>query len=93
MTDDLFSEMYEERAAVYEFDALMTREQAEAQALLDSEAWREACEGRSVALMDSREARRAYLENVTKKRGQASGDRLRQLVEKNFKKIREEAGK
>lgn len=92
MNLDLFgettAEAFEERAAIRQFDGLMTREQAEELALLDSEAWREACEVRYVALLPDRQSRLNYLADVVKKRGEEAGARLRSLVEKNFAEIR-----
>lgn len=87
MTDDLFaaaSEMAEERAGILEFDALMTREDAERLGKLASEEWRHACEVRTVVAMPSAGQRREYLELVEKRRGKASGDRLRDAVSREW---------
>lgn len=46
---DMFAvaeEMAEERAAIMEFDGLLTRTEANRLGLLESERWREACEVR-----------------------------------------------
>jgi hypothetical protein len=43
----------------------------------DSEAFRRACEVRYVVAMPSHEARRWFLDQVAKARGQAAADRLR----------------
>jgi len=94
MTDDLFAETaaeaFEERAAILEFDGLLTREKAEELGLLESEAWRDACEVRYVARLPTRKQRVEYLEGVAKKRGQASADTLKVKVEKEFYAIRSE---
>ena len=52
--NDLFesiNEIREERAAICEFDGLLTREQAEKQGLLESEQYRVACEVRKAMEM------------------------------------------
>lgn len=45
-----------------------------------SEDWRHECEARYVAELPGLEARRAYLEKVTTKRGAAAGEQLKALV-------------
>ena len=46
----------------------------------DSEAWRHQCEAVAVARLPTLEMRRTYLEDVTRIRGKAAGDRLRATV-------------
>ena len=73
------SEIKEERAAACEFDGLMTREQAEAQGELESEAYRQACEVRHVLGLSLSE-RQEYLNRVEKVRGVSAGGELREAV-------------
>lgn len=77
--NDLFdvSEMYEERAAIREFDGLMTREEAERLGKLDSEAWRHACEIRWILKLPSLDERRAFFAKVESARGKAAADKLK----------------
>lgn len=88
MTFDLFAETtieaFEERAAIREFDGLITRERAEELAALEAERWREACEVRYVIWLNSRQERNDYLAAVRIKRGAEAADRLKSLVEKDF---------
>ena len=74
--NDLFSEIYEERSAIAEFDGLLTREEAERRGLLEAEAYRHACEVRTVAAMPLME-RRAFLDDVENRRGAKAADKLR----------------
>ena len=72
---DLF-EIFEERAAICEYDGLLTREEAEKQGKLESEQYRHACEVRDILsrpLMD----RRALLADIEQKRGMEAAERLR----------------
>lgn len=78
MTDDLFAEAYEERAAIMEHDAGMPRAEAEVAARTDTEEWRHACEVRAVVKMPDNETRREFLAAVARYRGQPAADRLRQ---------------
>ena len=81
--NDLFesiNEIREERAAICEFDGLLTREQAEKQGLLESEQYRVACEVRKVLEMPLNE-RREYLAKVDHARGKSSGQELRAQVQ------------
>jgi hypothetical protein len=78
--NQIADEIFEERAAILEYDALMTREDAERLAMLESEQYREACEVRSVLKMPSKLARRDYLQRVRDARGDESADRLERLV-------------
>lgn len=87
MTFDLFqsaSEMAEERAAIREFDGLMTREDAERLGKLDAEEWRHACEVRHVLAMPSRLDRADYLKLVDSRRGKDAGQRLRDSVQREW---------
>jgi hypothetical protein len=45
-----------------------------------SEDWRHECEARHVARLPSRDARRAYIERVTAKRGAQAGQALQALA-------------
>ena len=83
MTDDLFSEIFEERSAICEHDGLLTREAAEAQGKLESEAYRAACEVRYVLAMPLAE-RRDYLELVAQKRGDNAADTLKGEIQREW---------
>lgn len=76
-------EIREERAAICEYDGLMTREQAEAQGELESEAYRQACEVRYVLGLSLIE-RQEYLDRVEKVRGVRAGGELRAAVRKEW---------
>ena len=80
MSEEIATEIFEERAAICEFSGLMTREQAEAMAMLESEKYRQACEVRTVLAMPLDE-RRPFLSAVERKRGKAHADQLRGLVQ------------
>lgn len=84
---DLFesaAEMAEERAGILEFEALLTREEAEKRGLLESEEWRHACEVRRVSNMPSLSARREYLASVESQRGKKSADKLRSDIQREW---------
>ena len=74
------NEIREERAAIAEYDGLLSREDAERLGLLESERYREACEVRYVLAIHGTEKRRAYLCLCEKHRGKAAADRLRDAV-------------
>lgn len=80
MTTELIcKEIAEERAGICEFDGLLTREEAEAQGALESEAYRQACEVRTV--LDMPMAKRSgYLDRVAYLRGDKAANELRNLV-------------
>lgn len=48
----------------------------------DSEAWRHEAEARSIAALPSLAQRRAWLEDIERKRGKAAADRLRSTMRK-----------
>ena len=73
---DLFSEIYEERAAICEFDGLLTREEAEKQGKLESEQYRHSCEVRDILNRPLME-RRSLLADIEQRRGKDAADRLR----------------
>lgn len=54
-----------------------------------SEAWRAECEARHVLAMPNIHARRVYLADVAKKRGEVAGKALGDLVRKVWLKARE----
>lgn len=68
---------FEERAAIMEFDGLMTRKEAEEKALTDSREWMEACELRMLLKMNV-EGRRQYFQEVARKRGEQAEKDLKQ---------------
>lgn len=77
---DLFTEVFEERAAIQEFDGGLNREIAERMAAASTEAYRHACEVRDVVSRyrkDGGEAVKDFLSQVAKHRGQSAADRLR----------------
>ena len=80
MSDDLFAEIFEERAAICEHDGGLPKDQAEAIAAVQVENFRHACEVRNVVARyrkDGGEAVKEFLAQVSKHRGQAAADRLR----------------
>ena len=79
MSEEISAEIFAERAGICEFSGLMTREQAEAIAMLESEKYRQACEVRTVLAMPTFD-RRSFLSAVEVKRGKAHADQLRELV-------------
>lgn len=78
------AEMAEERAGILEFDALLTREEAERIGKLESEEWRHACEVRTVLAMKGSAQRREYLDMVDSRRGKVAGNKLRDAVSKEW---------
>lgn len=86
MTGDLFGEVFEERAAIRQFDGLLDREEAERLGLLDAEEWRHACEVRLVLSMPTADERRGYLARAENARGVAAVKRLRQDVKKEWER-------
>ena len=83
MTDDMFTEIFEERSAICEYDGLLTREEAEKQGMLESEAYRAACEVRYVLALPLAE-RRDYLELVAQKRGDNAADTLKGEIQREW---------
>lgn len=80
VTDDEQQELFEERAAIREFDGGMDRESAERAACADVERYRHACEVNYLVTLGSKEGRRGvdrYLALVAQKRGSAAAERLR----------------
>lgn len=47
-----------------------------------SEAWRHECEARAIAALPTLADRRAWLDAIEKRRGQAEADRLRETMRK-----------
>lgn len=83
VANDLFraaTEMAEERAAILEFDGLMTREEAERLGKLEAECWRMACEVRWICDMPDRKKRADYLAMVEKQRGMVAANELKRMV-------------
>ena len=77
---DLFAEVFEERAAIHEYEAGMDRATAETMAAASTERYRHACEIRSVVAKyqtEGGEAVKAFLAQVAKHRGEPAADRLR----------------
>ena len=73
------AEIQEERAGICEFDGLMTRKDAERMGMLESDAYRMACEVRTV-LGWSLTKRRDYLDMAEKIRGAHAVGELREAV-------------
>ena len=46
----------------------------------DSEAWRHECEARAIAMLPTLAERRAWLENLERRRGKAAVDILRETM-------------
>lgn len=88
-------EIYSERAAICEFDGLITREQAEAQGMLESQRYRESCEARDVVQTyypDSVKLQ-LYLAKVLTQRGEKATNKLRADCRLAWKDKRVEAAK
>ena len=82
MTEDeaiTAKEIESERSAICEIDGLLTREQAEAQGLLESDRYKASCEVRAVLAMPFSE-RKPYLTMVGEKRGLPARDALAKAV-------------
>lgn len=80
VTDEEQQELFEERAAIREFDGGMDRESAERAARADVERYRHACEVNYLVTLGSKEGRRGvdrYLALVAQKRGADAAERLR----------------
>ena len=78
------AEIAEERAAICEFDGLLTRSEAEKQGLLESERWRHACEVRQVMSIPSLAERRTYLSMVETQRGKEAANKLREDIQREW---------
>jgi hypothetical protein len=78
-TETTANEIYHERAAIVEHDGLLTREQAEAQGLLESEQYREASEARDVVtrFYPSVPQLEAHFALVLIKRGKEATEKLK----------------
>ena len=79
MTDDE-QELFEERAAIREYDGGMDRESAERAARADVERYRHQCEVNYLVELGRKEGRRGterYLLLVERKRGTPAAERLR----------------
>lgn len=74
------AELFEERAAIAEFDGGLSREDAEKQAAAEVEKHRHECEVRWVIGLETLEARRKYMVDVENVRGKVAADRLRDDV-------------
>jgi hypothetical protein len=78
-------EFFEERAAIMEFDGLLTREEAERRGKLETEEYRHACEVREIASWPL-QARRAHITGVEHWRGKAAADRIKSDLLKLWEK-------
>lgn len=76
------AEPFEERAAIIEYcgGININREEAEEAARAEVERFRNACEVRTVAGLESDAARAEFLADVAKKRGNEAAQRLRRDV-------------
>jgi len=92
MTETICKEIREERAAICEFDGMLTREEAEQRGMLESETYRRSCEIRTV--LDMPQASRAgYMDRVEKMRGAKAANELRESVRNEWFKRRAREGK
>lgn len=83
-------ELFNERAAIREYDANKTRQEAERLARQDVETYRHQCEVRDVVAKyrkNGADAVRAYLLKVEAQRGSEAADRLRQDVWAEIKNL------
>ena len=84
LDSEVEAEVFAERAAVAEFDAGMSREDAEAAAREYVERYRHECEVRWCCAHASRV--REYVEEVRKKRGDESADRLQRDARDQYRR-------
>ena len=77
--DAATTEVYEERAAIREYDGKQSRADAEAAARLEAEQFRHACEVREYARW-TRDALVAQLQAIATNRGRAAAERIRDDV-------------
>ncbi|MBK8772244.1 MAG: hypothetical protein IPM06_17725 [Rhizobiales bacterium] len=74
--DEIDTELFEERAAIMEYDGGLSREEAEYKARIEVEAKRHACEVKYVLALENAE-KAAYFDLCRKRRGDAATERLR----------------
>ena len=89
VTETICEEIREERSAICEFDGLLTREEAEARGMLESETYRKSCEIRTVLEMPTT-SRAGYMDRVEKLRGAKAANELRNAVRTEW--LRRKAG-
>ncbi len=92
MGEDVDAELFEERAAIREFDGGQSREDAEREAALEAEAHRHRCEVRWTVQQFYPDADRlkAHLALIALKRGQAASDRLRDDCRDEWRRFRDD---
>lgn len=80
MVEVICKEIAEERAGICEFDGLLTRQRAEELGMLQSEAYRKACEAREKVreCFPDHGKLECYLALVVTKRGKEASDNLRE---------------
>lgn len=82
-TEVICKEIAEERAAICEFDGLLTRAEAEVRGILESETYRKSCEIRTVLDMPQ-SSRAGYMDRVEQMRGVKAANELRESVRKEW---------
>lgn len=94
MTSTTDLELFEERAAIREFDGGQSREDAERDAAADVEAHRHACEVRDIvrSCWPDGDRVKARIEAVRKRRGDVSAGRLAEDCRVEWRRYRDEMG-
>ena len=82
--EEAAKEVFEERAAIAEFDGLLTREEAEKLGLLASRRYLEDCEINEICNMPSLEQRKTYLAMIEKARGKAATDHIKNQLQREW---------
>lgn len=90
--EDVDAELFEERAAIREFDGGQPREEAEREAAIEAEAHRHRCEVRWTVgrFYPDPDRLKAHLAMIALKRGQAASDRLRDDCRYEWRKYRDD---
>lgn len=80
-------EIFEERAAIFEYEAKMQRDEAHRKATEHIEKYRAECEARWVLNLKDKQARLNYIALVETKRGKISAQKLREdVLTEHFKR-------
>ena len=80
-------EVFEERAAIFEYEAKQQRDAAEKKAQEAVEKYREECEARYVLNLSDKIERNAYIKRVEERRGKEAAQKLREdTLAEHFKR-------
>ena len=86
-------EVRQERAAIAEYDGLLSRAEAEKLGALESEHYKLSCQTRFACALQTIEFRRDYLALVEKRDGQEHAEKLRAMIQRHWKERRERQAK